>query len=171
MHCFEWKYMIFFITISLKFVPKGLINYIPTLVLIMAWRRSGDKPLSYSMLVSLPTHICVSQPQWVILDTVSQNCHFNAGLHGCIITCTAYMYFVSPQWQQFSCKKNMTRLFGMRVYEMYWSARFAKSNPVIGHWYTQSHGWYVNLIAPSVWAGYCNNSRSREDTRSCQWRN
>ena len=31
---------------SLKFVPKGLINNIPALVLIMAWRRPGDKPLS-----------------------------------------------------------------------------------------------------------------------------
>ena len=36
---------------SLKFVPKGLINNIPALVLIMAWRRPGDKPLSEPMLV------------------------------------------------------------------------------------------------------------------------
>ena len=34
------------IKISLKFVPKGPINNIPTLVQIMAWRRPGDKPLS-----------------------------------------------------------------------------------------------------------------------------
>ena len=34
------------IKISLKFVPKGPINNIPALVQIMAWRRSGDKPLS-----------------------------------------------------------------------------------------------------------------------------
>ena len=31
----------------------------------MAWRRSGDKPLSEPMMVSLPTHICVTRPQWV----------------------------------------------------------------------------------------------------------
>ena len=31
----------------------------------MAWRRSGDKPLSESMMVSLLTHICVTRPQWV----------------------------------------------------------------------------------------------------------
>ena len=30
----------------LKFVPKGLINNIPALVQIMAWRRPGGKPLS-----------------------------------------------------------------------------------------------------------------------------
>ena len=51
--------------ISLKFLPKVRINNIPSLVQIMAWRRSGDKPLSESMLVSLPTHICVTRPQRV----------------------------------------------------------------------------------------------------------
>ena len=52
------------IEISLKFVPRGSINNIPALVQIMAWRRSGDKPLSEPMMVSLPTHICVTRPQW-----------------------------------------------------------------------------------------------------------
>ena len=51
--------------ISLKFVPKGPINNIPALVQIMAWRRPGDKPLSEPMMVRLPTHICVTWPQWV----------------------------------------------------------------------------------------------------------
>ena len=31
----------------------------------MAWRRPGDKPLSEPMMVRLPTHICVTRPQWV----------------------------------------------------------------------------------------------------------
>ena len=53
------------IKISLKFVPKGPINNIPALAQIMAWRRPGDKPLSEAMMVNLPTHICVSRPQWV----------------------------------------------------------------------------------------------------------
>ena len=51
---------------SLKFVPKGPINNIPALVRMMAWRRSGDKPLSEPMMVSLPTHIYVTRPQWDI---------------------------------------------------------------------------------------------------------
>ena len=50
---------------SLKFVPRGLINNIPALVLIMAWRRPGDKPLSETTLVRSLTHICVTRPQWV----------------------------------------------------------------------------------------------------------
>ena len=47
------------IKLSLKFVPKGPINNIPALVQIMAWRRSGDKPLSEPMMVSLLTYIYI----------------------------------------------------------------------------------------------------------------
>ena len=59
------------IKISLNFVPKGPIENIPALVQIRAWRRRGDKPLSEPMMVSLLTHICVTQPQWVkIVDII-----------------------------------------------------------------------------------------------------
>ena len=51
--------------ISLNFVSKGSINDIPTLVQIMVYRRSGDKPLSEPMMVSLPTQIWVTRPQWI----------------------------------------------------------------------------------------------------------
>ena len=43
----------FSINISLKFVPRGPINNIPTLVQKMAWRRPGDKPLSEPMMFKL----------------------------------------------------------------------------------------------------------------------
>ena len=61
------------IKISLKFVPKGPINNIQALVLIMAWRRTGDKPLSEPMLVSLLTHICVTRPQWFNTHVFTDN--------------------------------------------------------------------------------------------------
>ena len=73
------------IKFSLKFVPKGPINNIPALVQIMAWRRSGNKPLSKPMMVRSTTHICITRPQWVkksyfqllsLLNTVE--CHYNA---------------------------------------------------------------------------------------------
>ena len=51
--------------ISLKFVAYIGVKNIPALVQIKAGRRAGDKPLSEPMLVSLPTHICVSRPQWL----------------------------------------------------------------------------------------------------------
>ena len=53
------------IKMSLKAVPKGRINNIPALFQIMAWHRPGAKPLSESIMVRLPTHICVTRPQWV----------------------------------------------------------------------------------------------------------
>ena len=58
------------LNISLKFVRQGLINNIPALVLIMAWRRPGDKPLSEPMLVISPTQICVIRPQWVKSENI-----------------------------------------------------------------------------------------------------
>ena len=36
--------------LTLKFAPKAQINNIPELVQVMAWRQSGDKPLSEPML-------------------------------------------------------------------------------------------------------------------------
>ena len=53
------------IKFSLKYVRKGPIDNNRALVQIMAWRRSGDKPFYETMIISLPTHICVTRPQWV----------------------------------------------------------------------------------------------------------
>ena len=49
----------------IKFVAKGPINNTPALFQIMAWCRPGDKPLAGPMMISLPTYICVTRPQWV----------------------------------------------------------------------------------------------------------
>ena len=72
----------------LKLVLKGPINNNPTLVQIMAWRRSGDKPLSEPMMVSLLTHICVTRPQWVnplraifFRENINIYLHFMSVLH------------------------------------------------------------------------------------------
>ena len=64
-HIFMNEHVRISTNISSKFVPQGLINNIPALVQIKAWRRPGDKPLSESMMISLPTHICGTRPQWV----------------------------------------------------------------------------------------------------------
>ena len=77
--------------ISLTFVPNGLINNIPALVQIMAWRRPGDKPLSESMVVGLLTHICVTRPQWV---------NMMASSDGNIFRVTGHFYgeFTGHRW-------------------------------------------------------------------------
>ena len=51
--------------IPLKYVPECRIDDKQALVQIMAWCRSGDKPLSKPMMVILLTHICVTRPQCV----------------------------------------------------------------------------------------------------------
>ena len=38
------------IQISLKFVPKGSIDKNSALIQVMAWRRTGDKPLPEAMM-------------------------------------------------------------------------------------------------------------------------
>ena len=73
------------IKISLKFAPKGPVKNSPALVQIMAWRRPDDKPLSESMTVILPTHICVTRPHWI-----------NTSLS--LIWCDNDMQFKTQQW-------------------------------------------------------------------------
>ena len=63
---FSWMKMYEFrLTFHWSLFQKGPINNIPTLVQITVWRRSGDKPLSEPMMVSLLTHICVTRPQLI----------------------------------------------------------------------------------------------------------
>ena len=70
------------IDISLKFVPNGRIHNITSLVQIMAWHWPGDKPLSEPMMVRLPTHICITRPQWVnktiCQPSACDNCNVSA---------------------------------------------------------------------------------------------
>ena len=88
------------IKISLKFVPLGLINNIPSLVQIMAWRPLGDKPLSEPMMVSFPTHICVTRPEWV------NPCHAGFGWENyiCNYICI-FFHFTTLRWHS---SKNLT---------------------------------------------------------------
>ena len=74
------------IKISLNFVPKGPINNISALVHIMAWRRPGDKPLSESMMLSLLTHICVTQPHPASLTIRAVIQHSPLKSRRCLIT-------------------------------------------------------------------------------------
>ena len=61
------------IKFSLTFVLKGPINNIPALIQMMAWRRSGDKPLSEPIKCSLLTPVCVTRTQRVKLASGSTN--------------------------------------------------------------------------------------------------
>ena len=56
------------IYISLKFVTRGPVDKNASMVQIMAWHRTGDKPLSKPLMSYLLMHICVTRPQWVKLE-------------------------------------------------------------------------------------------------------
>ena len=83
--------------ISLKFVPKGPINNIPSLVQIMAWRHPGGKPLSEPTMFSLPPHICNTRPWWV-----NMFCYF-ASLTSCLVAAAMHETQAWPAlWLQIS---------------------------------------------------------------------
>ena len=53
-NAFSWmKTIELQLKISLKFVPRSPINHNPALVQVMAWRRTGTKPLPEPMLSQL----------------------------------------------------------------------------------------------------------------------
>ena len=54
---FNWKFSIL-IWISLTFVPKGVIDNKSALVWVMAWHRTGNKPLPEPILTQFLAHIC-----------------------------------------------------------------------------------------------------------------
>ena len=63
------KFLRILIRISLTFVPGGQIDNNSASVSVMAWHRTGDKPLPESMVLSSPTHICGTRGRWVNTTT------------------------------------------------------------------------------------------------------
>ena len=77
-----------------KFVPKGPINNIPSLVQIMAWCQPGDKPLSEPIMLGLLMHLCVTRPQWL------KTCELNHMLR-VLVTWSTLTHFplIFSHWQ------------------------------------------------------------------------
>ena len=55
------------IQISFNYAPRSPIDNKPALVQVMAWRRTGNKPLPEPMMTSSVTHICGTRGRWVNL--------------------------------------------------------------------------------------------------------
>ena len=66
---FYWKCISFNSNFT-EFISNGPINNISSLVQIMACCQPGVKPLSEPIMDRLPTHVCVTQPQWVNTDGI-----------------------------------------------------------------------------------------------------
>ena len=61
--------------IALRWLPQYCTHNKSTFLQLVAWchwRQPGGKPLSEPMMVSLLTHICITQPQWIKLGN-----HYN----------------------------------------------------------------------------------------------
>ena len=74
---------------------------ITSLVQILAWRWPGDKPSSEAMMVRLPMHIYVTQPQWV--NSLSphssgfdfKKCNFQSWFTECMVSSDLLMIMAS----------------------------------------------------------------------------
>ena len=104
------------------------INKIPALVQIMAWHRPVAKPLPEPMMVSLPTHICITWPQWVkdvCSRTITCVIYFclkclqiwkhlfvqawNCNWHESVLTCRPkYFGLRHPVWVRTKCHYRLT---------------------------------------------------------------
>ena len=120
------------IKISLKFVPKGPINNILSLVQIMAWRRPGDKPLSEPMMVRLPTHICLTKltltlwNRWVITFSRFNITRICLLWHGELWSCREAVWdwgWKWMKWQILYCHEQMPWANLFAVINFQWHAR------------------------------------------------
>ena len=131
------------IKISLKFVPKGPINNIPPLVQMMAWRRAGDKPLYEPMMVSLPTLICVTRPQWV--NTFLCNTCACLGVHRWVNMHHKNLWIRDSENQEFPLKcyslthwgqDKMAAIFQTTLlFEFLWSLFLGVQLTIFQHWF------------------------------------
>ena len=104
------------IKISLTFIPNGPFNNIPVLVKIMAWRRTGDKPLSDSMMVSLPTHICLTRPQWVNSYIYWSQTHLCYYIHGWYLESSSETADLKSQSDVYRTQQSLFGLFSFLHY-------------------------------------------------------
>ena len=146
-----WIFFFFFfneniwisINVLLKFVPRGPINNIPALVQIMAWRRSGDKPLSEPMMVTFLTYMCLTRPQWVIP-------HHNIAWYLLLLTMiqfSAFHYFTSTlKWNgRTNLKPQLyvtnSATWGNWKHSDWWYLHFS-NRASVNHWHKDVKGRY-----------------------------
>ena len=74
------------IVIWLKYVPKGPIVNKSTLVQVMAWCKTGHKPLTELMMTKFKMPHSVRKPQWVnSLAPGRPRCHFKTAIFNLVL--------------------------------------------------------------------------------------
>ena len=84
------------INISLKFVPKGPINNILALVLIMAWCRTGDKTLSEPMF----TEAYMRHSASVVFQPQHVNPWHNDNSSSCSLSYTVFSHYHTHRFNE-----------------------------------------------------------------------
>ena len=125
----SWMKMFeFWLKFHLKFVPKGPINNIPALVQIMAWRRTGNKPLSEPMMTQFNNaYACVTRPQWVNIATVSPP-----------------IFYSNSNWMEISCCCSSDP-------DHHMATTFSRQDNVAVMSSQQIHDIMINVIIISKW--------------------
>ena len=109
-NAYSWmKIYEFRLILLLKFVLKGPIHNIPTLLQIMACRRPGDKPLSEPLTVSLLAHICITLPQWVKTPEY-RPCMYNTNHFNKVSQCKFLEQAFGIQMSHKTCEKYLAIL-------------------------------------------------------------
>ena len=133
----------------------------------MAWRRPGDKPLSGPIMVRLPTHICVTRPQWVkcmfYVDFV--DIHIDLSLHSfanewCIWTQVLPLcnHYSDIAWASWRLKSPPNRLFCDSLSSFAFLNLWEMKPPVV---YTHKKGYLCgkcfHVITP-LWQYYVSTN-------------
>ena len=144
---------------SLKFVPKGPINIIPALVLIMAWRGPSDRPLFEPMLVRSLTHICVTRPQCVNAPGPRRDGQLLDGAkplsEPVMVRLLTHICVTRPQWDKGGGTNGRTNGILYTHLPQWWRKVDYSGFFVFIHEFTISHydilywRWMVNLISTS----------------------
>ena len=70
------------IQISVQFFSKGLIDNIEALVQVMAWRRTGDKPVPEPVLIQFTDAYMRHKGRWVNISNHKQNILYTPWCNG-----------------------------------------------------------------------------------------
>ena len=131
----------------MKFVPKHQINNILALVQIMAWRLPREKPLSEPMMVSLLTHICVIQPQWVnnipaLVQIMVWRCSGDKPLSQPMMVSLTHICVTRPQWVQH------------HLYSICIKQASKQPTPTRTVWWQPSHPclYHITLRQVNIWS-------------------
>ena len=139
---FSWKKMFeFWLKFHRSLFPRVQLTNIPALVQIMAWRRPGDKPLYEPMLVKLPTHICVTRPQWVIKwDHVIPDSDISRN-HSITFIC---------HWPFISTRNNEANGYGYTNHTMIFSSLTSLGIVIMATSGAHSNENFINMMTLSV---------------------